>query len=235
MDTCPTCNNEYKRLGMHWAMKEECIPTLTKHKKDIILGLLMSDGNIVQVNHSKNAYFMVSMITKEYLEYIDDKLSYLSNGVKLVTTAEESARQKRESGFRPNANKENYNDIYRITTKTHPYFTELRKWYSTGKKVWDYNIDLNPTVLKHLYCGDGTLHQKRSISIAAANEIDRQNEITEKFKKASYPVSNFNISKRKNGSKSMDILFNVKTSEKMFNDMGSPPPGFEYKWPEEYY
>lgn len=231
---CNQCGNEYDVIASHWSRSSSCeYPPFSDYQLDIITGLLMGDGYINR--NSKTPRFQCDMISPNYLKYVDDKLSIFGKGVSKRMTAEENAKIKRESGFRPNATKENYNDLYRWESMTHPELQQFADWYSTGKKVWPEDIKLTPTVLKHWYCGDGCRDKsniKSYIQISMSNEVDNQEKVTDLFKSSGLPSpSSYNTSKRQDGSKICNARFTVDQSKELWKYMGEPLPDFEYKWP----
>jgi len=147
---CPECGEKYKQLGQHWTGSCSA-PQLTKQQYDIVVGLLMGDGNLRR--NGKNPHIKIVMISPNYLEYLDEMFGCLGTGIRLTQTAAESAKRNRDSGFSPNAKEENYSDLYQWRTRSLPELHDFN-WYKTGKKVWPEDIELTPTVLKHLYCGD---------------------------------------------------------------------------------
>jgi len=233
---CPKCGEKYKSLGRHWAHNTNHRPEFTQHQKEIITGLLMGDGSITACN--KNPHIECSMITPNYLEYIDDIFGCLGSGVSLKQTAEKNADRKRNSGFRPNAKAEDYSDVYRWRSRSHPDLQKWVKWYKTGKKVWPEDIELTPTVLKHWYCGDGYWNNKgynNRISISMANEIDNLEKVNNIFKNVELPApSNYDISEREGGGKRCNAQWTVDQSKELWKYMGEPLPDFYYKWPEQY-
>jgi len=117
-NVCQQCGNEYQRIGGHWSKSSSCShPSFTDHQQKIITGLLMGDGSICFSN--KNPYVEVSMISPNYLQYVANEFGVLSSGVSLKMTAAENAKAKRDSGFSPNANAENYSDVYRWCSMSH--------------------------------------------------------------------------------------------------------------------
>jgi hypothetical protein len=52
------------------------------------------------------------------------------------------------------------------------------------------------------------------------------------FEKAGYPIQAWRKQERKDGSIRLAMDFSVDVSKELWQDMGSPPPGFEYKWPQ---
>lgn len=237
MDECPQCGNEYKQIASHWSMSSCDYPQFNQQQKETITGLLMGDGSINTAN--KNPYLQVNMISPNYLEFVDDEFGIFGNGVNLFRTAEESARESRESEFSPNARAKNYSDLYRWQSMCHPQLQRFVEWYETGKKVWPADIKLTPTVLKHWYCGDGNWSNTGShnrIKISMSNEIDNTEKVDKIFENVGLPSpSNYAISERKNGSgKICNAEFTVSQSKELWEYMGKPLPDFEYKWPEQY-
>ena len=227
MAQCPNCGEEYARLGTHWAFNSSHRPELTQKQLEITTGLLMGDGWIDP--NGKNFYLLTSMISPNYLEYLDNIFGCLGTGVRLEKTAAESAKRNRDSGFRPNAKEENYSDLYTFQTRSHPKFNEFRDWYATGEKVWPENIELTPTVLKHWYVGDGHYDDKNTnnyISIGMYNEIENTEKVSQYFTNVGLPEpSNYTAD---------EAVWTVEDSYTLWDYMGEPLPDFEYKWPEEY-
>lgn len=235
--TCPDCGEEYTDLGKHWYYSPDHRPSFTEHQREIIIGLLMGDGSIDTCN--KNPIIDIEMISPNYLEYLDEQFGCLTTGVSLKKTAAESAQHNRDREFSPNAKEENYSDMYRLRSRTHPELQEFADWYSSGEKVWPEDIELTPTVLKHWYCGDGHWHNSEAnncISIAMANEISNTNKIDEIFRNVGIQApSNYSSSERKGGSFTCNADFTVEQSKELWEYMGKPLPDFEYKWPERYH
>jgi hypothetical protein len=233
---CPNCGEFYKELGSHWQWNPDHRPKLTQYQKDVITGLLMGDGWVGR--SSKNPKIMCEMISKNYLEYIDDVFGCLSTGVKLKLTAGENAAKSRDSGFSSDADAENYSDLYYLHSRSHPELKEFADWYSTGKKVWPKDIELTPTVLKHWYCGDGTWQNTGGsyyIRFSMSNEIDNTNKVDNMFERCNLPSPNsYSVFNRGGEYIDCDALFTVKQSKKLWKYMGKPLPDFEYKWPESY-
>jgi hypothetical protein len=236
MVKCTECGNEYKQLAQHWRHSPSHRPNLTQKQIEVTTGLLMGDGSIR--NRHKSYYLKTAMISPNYLKYLDKLFGCLGTGVKLKSTAEESAKQIRNSGCNENAKKENYSDIYRWQTRSHPKFNEFYEWYSSGKKVWPENIELTSTVLKHLYVGDGNYKNSGSnnhIRIAMANEVENTEKVSQYFTNAGLPEpSNYSICERKSGAKTCNAAWTKRDSHTLWDYMGKPLPDFEYKWPEEY-
>jgi hypothetical protein len=239
---CEQCGSEYSRIGTHWSTSAVCeYPNLDKEVKEILIGLLMGDGNVGSKS-AKNSNIHCSMISKNYLKFLDDKFDWLSTGVSLKRSSKESAEIAKSSGFSPKAKNENYSDIYTLCTRSHPFITNLSDWYSSGNKVWPKDIELTPTVLKHWYCGDGSINRsgKNSsprIIISMANEYGNSSKISNYFKNVGLPEpSNYTSwqTGHWNDNKNFDAQWTVEESKELWNYMGNPLPDFYYKWPEGY-
>jgi len=231
MSVCPNCGSEYKRVTQHWAMSDCSYPEFTDKQWEILTGLLMGDGCVTS-EEGRNPRFMVNMITKEYLEWLDNQFGILSTGVRHQKTPEQSAEQSAL-----NINSNNCSDVYRWTTIRHPKLKELRDWYDSGKKVWPKS-KLSPTAIKHLYVSDGSYEKYGSsnhIRIHLSNELENREEVSKMFKESGYPIQKwriYNRDNRKSNTKKASVDFSVDVSEKIWKDIGKPLPGFEYKWPQ---
>lgn len=231
---CEQCGNEYSRIGSHWAGESCNHPKLNDVTKDALIGLLMSDGTI-DTNSRGNGRMKIKMISHEFLKFIDDEFGWLSTGPKLEITAEENAEMSKLTGFTSAVNVENYHDMYRLRTRNHPFISSLANWYSSGSKTWPANIDMTPTVLMMLYVGDGTYSDtggNRRITISMRNEICNKDKVEGYFTSSNIPApSSWN-----NGGPQ----WTVENSYKLFGYMTKsplwegPPPGFEYKFPENF-
>ena len=130
------------------------------------------------------------MINRRFLEWFDERMGYLTTGVRFVHTAAELAEHNRESGFSPTAEAENYYDTYVVRTRAHPYFNELRSWYDSGQKRFPADLELTPTLTKFWYVSDGYLDVGRwgrpRIEIKARNESDRSDFLVSLFREVGF-------------------------------------------------
>jgi hypothetical protein len=126
----------------------------------------MGDGCVAYHESKKNPNIRVSCIVPEYLETLSEEFVELSNAVSLSKTAEKKAEENRNSGFRPDANADNYSDQYEFNTMSTPEMWQYRDWYIEDedandkdvrqmKKVWPEDLELTPATLTHWFAGDG--------------------------------------------------------------------------------
>jgi hypothetical protein len=215
--SCPDCGTEYSKLGSHLAQSDCEYPSLTDHQHEIVTGTLMGDGDIQMYENARRPMYRVRVINKPYLEYIDGEMGIHTNGV-----------QK-------SIERDGYDDLWRVSSIRSNVFGKYRDWYSSGEKQFPPDIDLTPTVLKHWFCCDGHRNINHDyIKITATNEIDNEEKIRDMFNRVGFEIDNWSISENERGEKKCDILFTLDESARMWEYMGSPPPGFEYKWPDRF-
>lgn len=191
----------------------------------------MGDGHVNRGHETP--YVDINTISRQYLEYLDDKFGCLTTGVRLQKEAGEQAANCRKSGFVENADEEDYNDIYVLKTRSHPELRQYAEWYSSGKKVWPYDIVLTPTTLKHWYCGDGSKDDYEgveTIRIATANEHRNEDKLRSLFTSVGLPEPNLVYQGEGEGCY-CSLRFNSSESRELWEYMGEPLPDFKYKWP----
>jgi len=217
-DTCPTCGDEYERLGNHWQYNADHRHKLTDRQHEIVRGLVLGDGFIDHM--SQNAALRVHSTNRAFLGWVSDQFPVLTNGVHTSKTAEELVEQNTRSNYvaTPTEDAE-YSDLYGLTTNTHP-------------EIADYDNDptcissLSAQSLRVYYVCDGTF----------AN--------TGSTRRCQFSVSD-DTSCRHVASLVSDCGFDVTVSsgnfyvkqtqtDEFLDWLGDPLPNFEYKWSDGY-
>lgn len=234
---CPLCDEKFQEIGKHWHGSKCDYPKISDEQREVITGILMGDGTVRKQDKNSNPKLSCGMVNKRYLDYLNEEVfPVLGNKVFLKKTAEEQARWHRESEFRPNAESSNYQDIFAWYTRNHPDLDEFVQWYSSGEKVFPSDIDMSPLVMKHWFVGDGNFETDRysigRISFATSNELNNKSKIEEYFISIGFDDFYWKSSERKDGSFGGGIYFSTDLTEDIFEYMGEPLPGFEYKWPK---
>jgi len=231
---CDHCGHRYDRISSHWSGSDECeYPELTERQHNIIRGLLMGDGSVNYQEQKENPSVVVKCIVPEYLEYLSNEFGVLGNDIALVQSAEDSASNNRERGFRPNADSSNYSDIYGFTTMSHPEMWQYRDWYDTStdraEKTWPDNLELTPETLTHWFCGDGNNQfDYPSIRLSMNNERDNLDKVERYFERAGLPAPDrWGIT-----DAACNACWKKAGSEELFEYMEGPVTGYEYKWPD---
>jgi hypothetical protein len=234
LQKCPNCSHVSPQLGKHWAGSCE-YPEFTDYQKNVLTGILMSDGSINHPSGNQNARFRVDMHepSRPYLKYLSDE-------VFPVVTTEVKQGERAESKDRESntfdVNIENCSDMYYLSSRRMPHFNQYLDWYDDGHKYWPCSdIQMNGTVFKHLYVGDGSLTErsgKSYISIAANDQWGIIDDVVEMF--GQWVGKPSIIKSQRTNKYDVQINFNGEQTKEIFERMGSAVPGFEYKWPEKY-
>jgi len=188
MATCPSCGEQFERLGLHWWHGTCPYPDIDSNQQEILIGLLMGDGSIPVPSGGDSPVFRLPMTNRRFLEWFDDRMGILTTGVSLKKTAAELAKKNREPGFSPGARTENYHDMYTVWSRTNPLFKDLRdRWYpDDGSKRFPDDLALTPERVKFWYVSDGYLDVGRwgrpRIEIKAHNESDRPDFLVSLFR-----------------------------------------------------
>lgn len=229
VEKCPDCGSEYEALGMHLCQSSCKYPPISGKQIEVLQGVLMGDGTID--TSGKTPCFRVNMVEREYLHHLDSLFPFYGQGVSLRETASQSADSaERNSPYE--VNRDNYSDVYRWHTRRSPVFTRFAGWYETGEKVFP-KVDLTPTVLKHWYVCDGYLHDEWNprISINCSNEYGNENKIESMFEQKGIPKPDRWESRQRDGGINNKAWWNAEQTSRIFEYIGDPLPGFEYKWP----
>ena len=220
MGTCPLCDCSKDHLGKHFALSSCGYPEISSEKLELLEGLLLGDGNISEPN-SGNCVFRVSMINKEFLDWLDDRLGWLSTGVKLSKTAEQSSN----NDLVEDGKTEDYSDVYRLNTVAHPKFNEYREWYDSGVKRFPKDLELTPRKMEMWYVSDGHLQNNGSVraDIRIWNERDRP-EVVKNI------IDSTNISGYRFDPNEGRLYFRTDSTKDLLEYIGNVTIGFEYKY-----
>lgn len=224
---CHQCGQEYKNLGQHWSIGSCEYPELTPYQEDLVTGLMLSDAGVYR-GSGNNPYFVLCMITIPFLEWFDSQMGILTTEPRLIKTAEELVNRSVETGFNPGAVAENYHDFWGVYSRRAPCFEQFRDWYQDDGKHIPEDVELSPTVLKMWVAGDGSKScpgrcTRPYIEIGSEEQMERPERINQLF-------DSISVNPTWCGGK---FQFSCDDSEFLYEYMGSPPPGFEYKWPND--
>lgn len=225
---CHECSDDFVRPASHWSQGQCSFPDLTSNQEAIVMGLMLGDGTLrTQTN---NPFVQVYVINRPFLEWIDDELGWLSTGVSLYRNAERSAEISRNNGH-PDADPDNYHDVYVLQTRTMPQFSMFESWYRDDRrrKHFPSYVVLNPMITRIWYACDGSLNYDRRYpgsrphaTIGVGDEMENIGNVLRMFDESTFPHQ----PTVDNGS----IRFSVDETEDFLDWMGDPPVGFEYKW-----
>jgi len=225
-DICHICENEFTRLGSHWYQSSCDYPELSDEQKEIVTGLLMGDGCLV--NRDGNPYLVVQCTKREYLERLDSIFGNISSGEPRLHITGEKLKKKYGDWLGASKDSE-YSDQYRWQTRGIPGLSEFSSWYGDSGKVYPEQIELTPMTLTHWYCGDGNYNNNGTnnyISIGVSNEKTEKEKIENMFERKGLPRPN-RWSEYENKA---EIVWNVNESKRLMEYMNDSYDGYEYKW-----
>lgn len=205
---CHGCDSSYELLGGHWRQSGCEYPQPSPYQRDILIGLLMGDGSL----NTENKYprILTSMVKEEFLEWINQKLGVLSTQ---VTTSSWGAPEN-----------ERCQRVYSLYTRGVPALEHFKSWYDSGQKRFPEDLNITSTIAKIWYCCDGGLKWTEDYSCSAmlysGNESDRPEYLESLFQDVGFDVS-------VNGK---NVYLGVENTKRFLKWIGSPPPGFDYKW-----
>lgn len=226
MVLCPVCESyDGETLAAHWSNNPDChAPEPSQRQKELLVGVLMGDGTIN--DHSPgNPFLAVNMTNETFLDWLSYELGVFSTDVRMSSTSTE--QYQNASKYYDNTNKENYNDVYTLQTRSIPWLKELNSWYSSGSKRFPESLELTPTIGKMWYVCDGSVHyytdsSNAHIQISASNESHREEYIKDLWSSVGFDG--------KFGNNSDNFRFTVSESKDVLEWFGKSPPGFAYKW-----
>jgi hypothetical protein len=227
---CPDCGDAYKMLGSHW--RGDCSPPeMSERQREIATGVFLGDGTMMGPEYSR--FFRVTMTNKEFLEWFDKQFGVLTTGVRKGQTPEyQASSQHKSKGGSYNA--ENYQQQWYVSSRSVEGFQQFDSWYSGdgGKKEFPKDLTLTGLMAKMWYVTDGWLDDNNGpdarpyAKISCVNEIqygDGGENIVRMFEEQGFTAH----------TDKKDLLLYANETERFFDWIGSPPPGFGYKWPDK--
>lgn len=202
---CPTCGKAFNQISHHYAEKPNHRPVLEDSVIDVLTGILMGDGSMV--NNANHPQMKIDITEPRYLSWLKREYPYLFTSIQ---------KTERED---PHA------DVYSVKTIPHPRLHEFSSWYRSGEKQFPANLSLTPKMVKHWYCCDGGLNWPGNSDAGASACLYSVNEdgqdIVELFEECGFSPNDHSDHR---------VYFNREETPTLLGWMGVPPDGFEYKW-----
>lgn len=224
---CPSCGTLFvnSSLGSHLDNKNHW-PDLEKTTLETIIGLTLGDGYLGGSEGRRPALQLI-MTNREFLEWLDTEFGWLSTGVSKHRTASEAAKHAKKVGLEGTTGSErNFEAQYVLRARSHPKFQEIQRrlYTDTGKRI-PTDLRLTPVIAKMWYVCDGGLlrhgHRNPALQFSSRNDVDRLDVLAEMFRSEGFEPG-------AHGDHA--IQFGNSEARQLLDWMGSPPPGFDYKW-----
>lgn len=231
---CHDCGGIYENIGHHWKDTECPYPSLSFEDKQIFRGLLMGDATIAKQNEN-SCSLCIDLTRPKFLQYLYDKYPVLFTSLFEQSSPEERVKKNIERGFTTEEQPNDYKRIYKLQSRTIPFFSDMRKkWYGENdNKEFPEDIEFTPELLKMWYVCDGGLSFASDdpyafyASFYTSNEMESTDQIVKKFSDIGFDAKIFS------GSNSVSI--NINDVDGILDYMGQSLPGFEYKWENKNY
>jgi len=215
--SCPSCDNKYGQIALHWNRSDCEFPNFTEHQIEIMKGLLLGDADIQK--SSGNCAFRIRSTNKDFLNWLDNELSPLSRGVKIEEDGESKKEVALKNELKGVTKDSTFKDLYSLRTVSTNETNELRSWYKSGKKRYPDNV--SKKMLKYWYISDGWING-RYISIRCIDQSDDAEKVLSLIRDAGLEPTSFETD-------SGTIRISCSSSRD-FLDSTKPVTGFEYKW-----
>ncbi|MHC3380230.1 hypothetical protein [Haloarcula sp. H-GB5] len=141
MNECPTCSEEYERLGQHFAHNDHR-PALTEYERSIIEYLVLR-GAQVRENASRPS-LAVFGTDKKCLTDIADSLGYLANDVRIHEDSTTAAQRLQEQHGSKNIqfDADSIEDVWTFTTVPHEGFSDYEGGASELERLHPRSLSL---------------------------------------------------------------------------------------------
>lgn len=223
LQTCYDCGKEFDNLSNHWNFSSCNSISYHDHQIEIIEGLLLGDGTIT--SNPPNSKFQIGSTNKEFLQHLQKVFGCFSGTVAFSESASDIAKRNRNSGFSNNAKSENYNDYYKFRTMADERLNSIRnEWYQSSKSIPD-NFTLTHRQFKYWYVSDGSLKFDGTRAVNPSVNISNVSFNTDRCVEL---IQELGYDARSQSSNWIRIT--TEDSKRLLNNLGSPIPGFEYKW-----
>ena len=190
-EPCPVCREEFINMGRHW-MSTRCeYPELSERQKEMLKGILMSDGSM---QFGENNNLKLTLTEYEFLEWFSDELNCICpNRYPTVHRTSEEAKKNAVDYFGEEEvdMDSEYKEQYLLLTKSHLFLNEFDNWYNPQKRYPLDELELTPTMAKMWYCGDGCLathHSGERAGISCKNEKDRIDDVADLIRDKGFNV-----------------------------------------------
>ena len=177
--------------------------------------MLLGDGFLM--DHRKNPKLEVEMTNKTFIEWLKEELGYICTGTVSVNDSEGTGVCE---GF-------NVKKSYTIWTHSLESLRKYRNWLDDIWTEGGESLETTPLKLKLWYVSNGNINRGgRGGCHAQINtgRVKSDNQLENVFDSIGMEFTRAKWGNRLN--------FTVSESQKLWDYMGDPLPGFEYKWPD---
>lgn len=225
IEVCKQCGNEYERIGQHWGHPQSLcsFPEPTQRQWEIIMGRHIGDGYWNTCN--KNPFMEIQSICWPYLEWLSDTLVNLATEPVRIATGEEIS--ERMDGRMGECNRQ---DFYGMYLRSSPKWNEF-----IAMDRYPEDLTLTPTIFRHWFVSDWNTDRQEKKRPHMRFNIADDPTIHATFQSWFDPlgvelVDGGTYENTVTYSTCRGFRFSADDSQRLWEWMGDPVPGYEYKW-----
>lgn len=222
---CEQCGNDYKGIGNHWSQSNCSYAEIDGETIELLKGFILGDGHLSE--RKKNPRVDVMNTNLRFLEWLDNKLGWLSCGVRLYATADEVA-ERITNGFGRESDVRKCNHAFKLYTRNHEKLNIFESWYNESTASIPNGETFTKEGILSWYVSDGYLYNERDgcsqVSVASKNEMDNGESVCDLIEDHGFDVI----------QSGKTFLIPVDQTPEFLEYIGPAPPGFEHKWVLDY-
>lgn len=208
---CPDCEERFLSVGSHWWQTDCEPPDPSPRIRRLVDGLVLGDGHVHFPDPDRPGYLQVRMANREFVEWLDEQLGWLSTGARLYR--EETTRRQ---------------TVYSVRTRSLDWFDRYRDWYEDGDAWIPPGYSLSRETARTWYVSDGSAcwNGDRFCSVRIAGRrlaAEQPERFAGLLDEAGFEAR---ITER-------GLRFRPPDGRQFLGWLGPSPPGFEYKWETE--
>lgn len=230
-ERCPSCGRTFTYLSAHWGKNEDCgFPELSPRQEGILNALLVGGAYLNKTEETKRPHLLFDTTDESLIDWLESELGLLVSSVQTRSSAQEAAMQLSEA-FGKVPNKENTGDVYRLQTRSHPFFEAATDWAGRDGSEPSFTppkeMETPPALYKTLY-----LHRGSRVEYpeGTMSSVIRLNRIP------TTPESLVSLFERFDGRlvrrTTDDPVLVIEDTDAFFECIGEPIEGHENLWGE---
>jgi len=217
---CRSCGEYFDGVSIHWTKGSCTGPELSSYQRELIEGMLLGNGWLTYGN--KHPKLEVAMTNKTFIEWLMKELGYICTGNAFVDDEKTNI-----TGGVTRVRK-----VYKIQTHTLESLRKYKNWLDDIWRKGGRSLEITPLKLKLWYVSNGSIARVDGGCHAVIFEtgVENENQLESVFDSI-----DIEFTRATNFDKSVSsdhLRFSRPESQKLWDYMGVPLPGFEYKWPE---
>jgi hypothetical protein len=232
-EECPSCGRRFTYLSGHWDKNADCdFPELTAEQQGILNGLLLGGAYLNRTEATKRPHLLFDSTDHALVDWVADQLGILVSSVGERASKDEAAERIGEAfGLEPDI--ENTQTVYRLQTRSHPFFDEAATWAGRRAEAPTEftppdSLSTPPSLYKTLYLHRGSrveYPQEKMSAVLRLNRIPTDEDALVTL----FEPFDARVARRT----SDDPVLVIEDAQEFFEYIGDPIDGHESLWGQE--